>query len=97
MTQFATALKNDLLDAENVARWEAQYDVSAVLGNLVNVINDSVKVIAENLTPAEELQYFRCELNKHLDWQDQASGYRKKDAAKVRKIVNDLTETSHLP
>lgn len=97
MSRFAYALKQDLYAAQDLFDSENEFDLSAVMGNLTSVIEASEKALrGETLTPAEELQYFRAELNRHLDWQASSIGFGSKDSARARKIVNDLTETSHL-
>lgn len=97
MSRFSHALKQDLYAAQMKFSSESKYDLSAVMGNLAGVAAAMGKLIkSDMLTPVEELQYFRGQLNSHLDWQNEAYNCDSEDAAMARKIVNDLTETSHL-
>jgi hypothetical protein len=97
MTIFAEALKKDLLDAKMMFDLEREFTLSAIMGNLTNVITFSAKPIEdEKLTLVEELQYFRSELNKHLYLQAAGIGCSSRDMGRALKIVKDLTETDHL-
>lgn len=97
MSRFSYALKQDLYAAQMRFSSENKYVLSAVMGNLADVADAMGKLIkSDMLTSVEELEYFRSHLNSHLDWQDADDDYKFEDAAIARKIVNDLTETSHL-
>lgn len=94
MSRFSDALKQDFHAAKMKFSSEEKYDLAAIMGNLANVADAMGKLIkSEMLTPVEELRYFRGHLSGHLDWQEEFSP---EDVEIARKIVNDLTETSHL-
>lgn len=98
MSYFAAALKKDLNRAKLAFLLEGKEKMTVVMGRLVDAVDaaDLAMPLEQDFTLVEELQYFRGYLNGHIDWEDLLGAITAEEMAEIRKIVDDLTETSHL-
>lgn len=98
MTYFTAALKKDLSRAKLAFLMEGRERMTIVMGRVVDAVDeaDLAMPLTRDLTLVEELQHFRHRLNMHLDWEGRLEVLPVDEMAEIRKIVDDLTETSHL-